>query len=90
MVAATGVVPYHADTITAPGFDGFAIVPSDSVNFNIMCRGIYVGGTGAVSLVTSAGTVLTFSAVPVGTILPIIAQRVNSTLTTATLLVGIT
>ena len=87
MVATTGVVPYHADNATMPGLDGFTVVPSDTVNFPIMSRGIYVGGTGNISLVTSAGTVLVFSAVPVGTLLPVIAQRINATGTTATLMV---
>jgi hypothetical protein len=49
--------------------------------------GIYVGGTGAVTVVTEDGTTVTFSAVPVGTILPIRTQKVMAA-TTATLLVG--
>lgn len=49
--------------------------------------GIYVGGTGAVTVVTEDGTNVTFSAVPVGTILPIRTQKVMAA-TTATLLVG--
>jgi len=35
------------------------------------------------------GTTVTFTAVPVGTILPIVARRINATLTTATVLVGL-
>lgn len=67
----------------------FAITPSDTVNFSFTVRGIYVGGAGAVVAVNEAGTAVTFAAVPVGTILPIRATRVNATSTTATNLVGL-
>ena len=48
---------------------------------------IYVGGTGNLSVVTEGGTTVTFTAVPVGTIIPIRTSKVLAT-TTATLLVG--
>ena len=67
----------------------FAITKSDTDNFNYMVRGIYVGGTGAVVVVTPSGTAVTFSGVPAGTILPVKCIRVNSTNTTATNMVGL-
>lgn len=72
-----------------PADDCFAITKSDSVNFTNMVRGIYVGGTGDVTILTPNGNTVTFTAVPVGTILPARAVRVNSTNTTATLMVGL-
>ena len=48
---------------------------------------IYVGGAGNVTVVTEEGTTVTFTAPPVGTILPIRTQKVTSA-TTATLLIG--
>lgn len=65
--------------------DAVAITKSDTENNAY--SGIYVGGTGAVTVVTEAGTEVTFSAVPVGTIIPIRTQKVKAA-TTATLLVG--
>jgi hypothetical protein len=50
---------------------------------------IYVGGAGNVSVVTEAGQTITFTAPPVGTILPIRTSKVRATLTTATLLIGL-
>lgn len=88
MVAAIGPVPYHSDNATMPGLDGFAVTPSDSVNFNIAARSLYIGVTGDVVLITPAGTVLTFKSVAVG-ILPIMCIRINSTNTTATNIIGI-
>ena len=70
--------------------DGFAIVPSDSVDFVKDAGGIYVGVTGNVVLVTGKGTVLTFVGVPAGTVLLIDTSRVNATATTATNLIGLT
>jgi cytochrome oxidase Cu insertion factor (SCO1/SenC/PrrC family) len=65
--------------------DAVEITKSDTENNAY--SGIYVGGTGAVTVVTEAGTEVTFSAVPVGTIIPIRTQKVKAA-TTATLLVG--
>lgn len=89
MVAQVGPVPYNSNNITAPGLDGFSISPSDSINFATPCRGIYVGVTGDIVIITPAGTLLTFVGVLAGTILPICAIRVNSTNTTASSLVGV-
>jgi len=73
-----------------PYSSGFAITPSDTVTTPAM-RALYVGGAGDVSVVwVAGGTVTTFKAPPVGTVLPISPFRVNASLTTATLLIGLT
>jgi hypothetical protein len=66
----------------------FAITPHDSNNFTYLTRGIYVGVTGNVTVVTASGAAVLYTAVPAGITLPIIAKRVNATGTTATGLVG--
>lgn len=66
----------------------FAITPSDTVNFAYPVRGIYVGGTGDVTVVDMNGTAVLYKAVPTGQTIPIKASRVNATGTTATYLVG--
>jgi ribosomal protein L2 len=57
----------------------FAITQHDSTNFTRVCRAIYVGVAGDVAVVTEDDTVCVYKAVPVGTIIPVIAKRVNST-----------
>ncbi len=67
--------------------DAAVIVPSDAtaVNFDA----IYVGGAGNVAVTTFKGTVVTFTAPPVGTFLWVKCSKVMATNTTATLLVGL-
>ena len=61
-----------------------AVTPSDTVDLTITSRALYVGGGGAISVLTAKGQTVTFSGVVTGTILPIRVARVNSTSTTAT------
>lgn len=63
-----------------------AITPSDTAdNF---FSSIYVGGAGNVTVVDEAANTTTFTAPPVGSIIPVRCVKVKATLTTATLLVG--
>ena len=67
-----------------------AVTPSDTTIIN--CRALYIGGAGNVAVKTTAGaTAVTFTAPPVGTILPINIDggQVMSTNTTATLIVSL-
>lgn len=64
-----------------------AITPSDTAP-NVFTR-IYVGGAGNLKITAENGNVVTFTAVPVGTVLPIRTSLVWSTGTTATNLVGL-
>ena len=85
---------YYADRFprcdnTAPAVDCAAITPSDTVVIpGGPCRGIYVGVTGDVTILTTGQNTVTFTAVPVG-ILPVNALRVNATSTTATNMVAL-
>lgn len=75
-----------------------AIVKSDTVDFvdqgrgssggSILCDAIYVGGAGIVVAVAEDGSTCAFTCVA-GQILPIKARRVNSTTTSATLMVAL-
>lgn len=65
-----------------------AITPSDTVSLTGVTRAVYVGGTGNITAVMSNGDVVLFTAVPVGTVLPIRCTRINTTATTATALVA--
>jgi hypothetical protein len=69
------------------------ITPSDSVDVGlvgsqVLFDAIYVGGAGVVAVVLQDGTVQNFTAVA-GEVIPIRGKRVNSTNTTATLLVAL-
>lgn len=69
--------------------DAVAITKSDSTTYAPLLRGIYVGTTGDVAVVTAQGTTITFSSVPAGAILPVFASKVMSTNTTASNMVGL-
>lgn len=72
------------------GWDKATVVtPSDGTDLPRPIRALYVGGVGDVTGVLLDGSTVLFSAVPVGTILPVQFKRVNATATTATLLVGL-
>lgn len=78
---------------TAPYTYGLAITKSDTVNFPVdvnygWCDAIYVGGAGVVVVVLANDQLLSFTCVA-GQILPIKAKRVNSTNTTATLMIAL-
>lgn len=71
-----------------PADNAVAVTKSDSTVVN--ARALYVGGAGDVAIMPKkGGTAVVFSAVPAGTILPVYAQKVMSTNTTATLIVAL-
>lgn len=68
----------------------FAITPHDTNKLTTAVRAIYVGGAGNIVLqVPGSTTNITFTGVPVGTILPVNAWLVRATSTTATNLIGL-
>lgn len=75
--------------LAGPAFGAFAITPNDSTDLAKYTRGIWVGGAGNLNVDMMDGTTILFSGIPAGTLLPIGVQRVRSTSTTATLLVGL-
>lgn len=66
-----------------------AVTPHDTTNLPTGVRGIYVGQAGNIAAVGQDDVVVVLTAVPVGTLLPIQPKRINSTSTTAALLVAI-
>lgn len=87
-----GGIPQHFTQAagSSPAFDGDTITPSDTVDLPDAARAIYVGGDGDVTLQTLvSGTLLTFSGLKAGTILPVAARRVMATDTTASLLIAL-
>ena len=76
-----------ATQINTPALNAKEIVPADADLTNYT-RGIYVGGTGDLTVMTIAGDTVTFKAVPIGVVIPIVAKQIRATLTTATLIVA--
>lgn len=72
-----------------PATIAFDITPSDSVPLAYTTRGIWVGGDGDVAVVTKANNTVTLTGALAGTIIPIRANYVKATGTTATNLVGL-
>lgn len=66
-----------------------SVTPSDSTNLSFDARALYIGTGGNVVVVFPDNSTVTFSNVPTGSILPVIAKRVNSTSTTATNIVAL-
>ena len=64
-----------------------AVAITTSATENNSFSAIYIGGAGNLTVVTEAGSTVTFTAPPVGSIIPIRTSKVLAT-TSATLLVG--
>ena len=67
--------------------DAVEIVPSDTVDLVHSVRGLYIGGAGNVKLTTLLGNEVTF--IGLSGIVPVGANRVHATGTTATSIVGL-
>lgn len=66
-----------------------AVVPDNANNQAVPFRALWVGGAGNVTILMPDGSVVTFSGVPAGSMLPVGGVRVNATGTTATLIVAV-
>lgn len=71
------------------GYSADEIVPHDTNELPINTKAIYVGGTGNITMKTPAGNTVVFATIPAGTILPVKANIVLATGTTATTLVAL-
>ncbi|MBP9155996.1 MAG: hypothetical protein KBF48_13740 [Xanthomonadales bacterium] len=65
------------------------VTPHDTTKLTAVTRALYVGVAGNVAVLMADGSTATFVGVPAGTLLPIRIQRVNTTNTTATTMVGL-
>ncbi len=72
---------------TSPACFTKVATPHDSNDEAFCFKGFYVGGTGNITLVNMDGTTTLFTAIPVGTQFHVCGRRINSTNTTATLIV---
>lgn len=82
--------PSNPANVLVPGFGNMvAITKSDSTVYKPPLQAIYVGGAGDVAVHPAySGSAVTFTAPPVGTVLRIVVDKVMSTNTSATNLIG--
>jgi len=73
---------------TNPADGAASVTPNDGADLAFVARALYVGGTGNIKIDTPNGDTVTFNAVPVG-VLPVRANKVYSTGTTATNIVAL-
>ena len=79
----------RADAISAPAQGGFAITPSDVADLAAETRGLWVGGSGDLSVVLASGDEVVLAGAVGGSVLPLRVRRVKAAGTTATQLVGL-
>lgn len=80
---------YSGSSLSAPIEYGFAVTKSDSAELAAVSRALYVGTGGDLRIRTAGGADLLFKAVPAGALLPIRADMVFATNTTATDIVAL-
>ena len=76
------------DDLLAPASHAAAVVPSDTADLPYASKRLFVGGGGAVALITIGGDAVTYSNVAAGTYLQVRASRVLATGTTATTIIA--
>lgn len=74
--------PYRDTSSTIPASRAEAVVPSDTQGIEI-CRALYVGVGGNLSVQMADGGAAVFQNVPAGSFLPVQCSRVNAASTTA-------
>lgn len=80
----------NSQTLDGPAWNAAAVTPNDSADLTFTTRGLYIGGAGDVKVdMASDGSAVTFVGCLAGTILPIRAERVYDTDTTATNIVAL-
>lgn len=69
---------------------GTAVTPSDSTDLAFTANSLYIGATGTVRVrFRDDPTAVTFAAVPAGTILPVVVDRVFATGTSASSIIAL-
>lgn len=80
----------NSQTLDGPAWNAAAVTPNDSADLAQTCRALYIGGAGNVKVdMAETGSAVTFVGCLAGTILPIRAERVYDTDTTATNIVAL-
>ncbi len=97
MTAAADPFANYQAGLDSPARGAFAVTPDDTNSFAAgahgeavtICRAVYIGTAGDVSLVTFSNQPVLFKNVPAGSLLPVAASRVNNSNTTASNMVAL-
>lgn len=76
------------DDLLGPASHAAAVVPNDGADLPTASKRLFVGGAGAVTLVTVGGDTVTYMSVIAGAYLQVRAARVKATGTTATAIIA--
>lgn len=79
----------HSRTLTAPPEAAAEIIPDDAAELACATRALYVGVAGDLRVRMLGGAVVTLTAVPAGSLLPLRLRQVLATGTSAGGLVGL-
>lgn len=79
----------NAPSLTSPATHAFAVTPNDGLDLPEATRALYVGAGGALALRLVSGQSVTFTGLAGGSILPVRADRVLATGTTASAILGL-
>ncbi len=80
----------HETALTSPARNGFSVTPDDGTDLSGICRSVFIGGAGDVSVIlVGDSSSIMFKNIPAGAVLPVSVKRVEATLTTATDIVGL-
>ena len=80
----------HETALSSPARNGFSITPNDGIDLSVVCRSLFIGGGGDVSIIlANDSSSVVFKNIPTGSVLPVFAKRVEATLTTATDILGL-
>jgi hypothetical protein len=89
MAAAVDPYPGTVASPAGPHNHAAAVTPSDANDLANVASAVYVGGAGALVVITAGGETVTFAAVPAGTTIPLRVARVKATGTAATSIVAV-
>ncbi len=78
-----------AGDLSSPADEAASVTPHDTNDLSKTTRAIYVGSGGDLKVDMAKSGTVTFVGVPTGTVLPIRAERVYATGTTATSIVAL-
>lgn len=88
-MAAEDIFASDRSRISSPVYNAAAVTPHDTNELSFLTRGIYVGVSGNVALVTASGDAITLVGLAAGVIHPIRAKIIKITDTTATSIVAL-
>ena len=76
------------ELLSSPCDNAVAITPNNDVDLTYVTRAVWVGGAGAINVITSRGQTVLIAGIQAGTLLPIRVSRVLASSTSATNIVG--